>query len=52
MVEKVVNASAACEEIAAIVVEFIDKNTGKSEGELAVIPMADLERLLQRVGRD
>lgn len=47
MVKKVVNASAACEEIAAIVVEFIDGVTGKSEGELAIIPIEDLIRLLQ-----
>lgn len=51
MIEKVVNASAACEEIAAIIIEFIDEVTGKSEGEIAVIPMADLERLLNRVGK-
>jgi len=47
MVEKIVNASIACEEIAAIVVEFIDGVTGKSEGELAIIPIDDLIRLLQ-----
>lgn len=47
MVSKVVNASVACEEIAAIVVEFINSTTGKSEGELAIIPMEDLIRLLQ-----
>jgi len=47
MVKKIVNASVACEEIAAIVVEFIDGMTGKSEGELAIIPIEDLIRLLQ-----
>lgn len=49
MIEKVVNAGVACEEVAAIVIEFINPDTGKSEGEMACIPMNDLIRLLKDV---
>lgn len=48
MVEKVVNASLACEEIPAIIIEFINEVSGKSEGELAVIPLKDLIGLLKK----
>lgn len=51
MIQKVVNASLACNEVAALVIEFINPDTGKSEGEIACIPMDDLVRLLND-GRD
>jgi hypothetical protein len=46
MIEKIVNASLACDEIPALVIEFINADTGKSEGEVAVVPVDDLLRLL------
>ena len=46
MIEKIVSASLACGEVAAIVVEFVNPVSGKSEGEVAVIPVDDLIRLL------
>ena len=48
MIRKVENAALACEEVPALVVEFINPKTGKSEGEIACIPMADLKRLLNQ----
>jgi hypothetical protein len=49
MIDKIVNASLACNEIAAIVIEFIDEQTGKSKGEVACIPVNDLIGLLNHV---
>lgn len=46
MISKIVNAGLACDEVPAIVIEFINEHTGKSEGEIACIPVEDLIRLL------
>lgn len=46
MIDKIVKAGLACDEIPVIVVEFINETTGKSEGEIACLPVDDLLRLL------
>jgi hypothetical protein len=51
MIDKIVNAGLACNEVPAIVIEFIDRQTGKSEGEVACIPVNDLVRLLNDAGQ-
>lgn len=49
-IDKIVNASVACNEVPALVIEFINPDTGKSEGEIACIPMDDLVRLINDAG--
>jgi hypothetical protein len=48
MIQKIVNASVACEEIPAIIIEFVDNSTGKQLGEIAVVPVDDLVRLISK----
>lgn len=47
MLDKITNAAIGCDEIPAIVVEFID-GAGKRKNEVAVIPMWAFEVLIEK----